>query len=267
MRDSILKQLKTIESELNVRVLLAVESGSRAWGFASPDSDYDVRFIYVHEPNWYWTIFEPRDVIEKMLPGDLDVSGWELRKSLRLFSKCNLALNEWIGSPVLYHEAPGFRAELGALIPQFFNPVGATHHYKSMAKQALSSVTPDGRLSIKKFLYATRALLACRWIHRHRSQPPTEFIAMVNDLLPTDERSAMESLILQKSQSAEKAKISIGADRHTEILAELDAYDSVELPFEKPTREIVGKLDSILRRWAGNGPDTGPSMNRETSGL
>jgi len=249
MRETILEQLKTIESESNVRVLLAVESGSRAWGFASPDSDYDVRFIYVHEPNWYWTIFEERDVIEKTLPGDLDVSGWELRKSLRLFSKCNLALNEWIGSPVLYDEVPGFRAELGALIPQFFNPVGATHHYKSMAKQALSSMTPGGRLSIKKFLYATRALLACRWIGRHRSQPPTEFLSLVNDLLPTDERSAMERLISQKSLSAERVEITINRDRNAEILAELDAFGRLELPFEKPTRDTIGKLDDTLRHW------------------
>jgi predicted nucleotidyltransferase len=181
----------------------------------------------------------------------LDVSGWELRKTLRLFSKCNLALNEWIGSPVLYHEVPGFRAELRALIPQFFNPLGATHHYKSMAKQALSSMTPDGRLSIKKFLYATRALLACRWIERHRSQPPTEILSLVNDLLPTVERSAMERLILQKSLSAEKTEIAVGGDRNAEILAELDAFGTVELPFEKPTRETIRKLDAILGRWAG----------------
>jgi predicted nucleotidyltransferase len=250
MRESILEQLRSIETELNVSVLLAVESGSRAWGFASPDSDYDVRFIYVHEPKWYWTIFEERDVIEKMLPGDLDVSGWELRKSLRLFSKCNLALNEWIGSPVLYHEVPGFRAELRALIPQFFNPLGATHHYKSMAKQALSSMTPDGRLSIKKFLYATRALLACRWIERHRSQPPTEFLSLVNDLLPTAERSATERLILQKSLSAEKTEITIDGDRNAKILAELNALDRLELTFEKPTRDTVRKLEEILRHWA-----------------
>jgi predicted nucleotidyltransferase len=76
MKETVVRELQTIESEAKVRVLLAVESGSRAWGFASPDSDYDVRFIYVHDPEWYSTIFEERDVIEKMLPGDLDVSGW-----------------------------------------------------------------------------------------------------------------------------------------------------------------------------------------------
>jgi predicted nucleotidyltransferase len=253
MKDAVIKELQIIESEANVRVLMTVESGSRAWGFASPDSDYDVRFIYVHEPDWYSRIFEDRDVIEKMLPGDLDVSGWELRKSLRLFSKCNLALNEWIGSPVLYQEVPGFRSELSTLIPVFFNPLGATYHYKSMAKQALSSITPDGRISIKKFLYATRALMACRWIERYQSQPPTEFLAMVRNLAPAGERSQIEQLVLQKSLAVEEAEIVIERSRRAEIQVELDALDRVNLPFEKPTRSSVEKLDTILRHWAGIG--------------
>ena len=107
----------------------------------------------------YLTVFESRDVIEKMLPGELDVSGWDLRKSLRLFSKCNLALNEWLGSPVVYSETSEFRSELRALIPMFFNPTRATHHYRSMAKQALSNLTSENQISIKKLLYAARALL------------------------------------------------------------------------------------------------------------
>lgn len=139
-----------------MRVLLAVESGSRAWGFASPDSDYDVRFVHVHEPAWYLTVFESRDVIETMLPGELDVSGWDLRKSLRLFSKCNLALNEWLGSPVVYSETSEFRSELRALIPMFFNPTRATHHHRNMAKQALSNLTSENQISIKKLLRPTR---------------------------------------------------------------------------------------------------------------
>jgi len=255
MKEAVIKELRAIESDAHVRVLLAVESGSRAWGFASPDSDYDVRFIYVHEPNWYSTIFEGRDVIEKMLPGDLDVSGWELRKSLRLFSKCNLALNEWIGSPVLYQEAPGFRSELSTLIPAFFNPLGATHHYMSMARQALSSMAPDGRISIKKFLYATRALMACRWIERYRSQPPTEFMAMVRNLASASERSQIEQLVLQKSSADEKVEIVIDELRRAEIQNELHAFDRAAFAFEKPIRSTVEKLDTILRRWAGIGSD------------
>jgi predicted nucleotidyltransferase len=102
MKERVLAALRDVESEYDVKILLAVESGSRAWGFASPDSDYDVRFVYVHRRDWYLTVEEQRDVIEKMLPFDLDVSGWELRKALRLFAKSNLAFNEWIGSPIVY---------------------------------------------------------------------------------------------------------------------------------------------------------------------
>jgi predicted nucleotidyltransferase len=250
MKETVVKELQVIESEAKVRVLLAVESGSRAWGFASPDSDYDVRFIYVHDPEWYSTIFEERDVIEKMLPGDLDVSGWELRKSLRLFSKCNLAFNEWIGSPVLYQEAPGFRSELSALIPAFFNPTGATHHYRSMATHALSSMTSDGHISIKKFLYSTRAIMACRWIARFSSQPPTEFIAMVDDLAGAAERSQIEELLMQKSASAEKSEVVIDASRRAQIQSELDAFEQAQFAFEKPSRLSMEKLDAILRHWA-----------------
>jgi|SRR5580698_1099478 predicted nucleotidyltransferase len=250
MKETVVKALHVIESEARVRVLFAVESGSRAWGFASPDSDYDVRFIYVHEPDWYSTIFEERDVIEKMLPGDLDVSGWELRKSLRLFSKCNLALNEWIGSPVLYQEAPGFRSELSALIPAFFNPMGATHHYRSMATQALSGMTSDGHISIKKFLYATRALMACRWIARFSSQPPTGFMAMVNDLAGATERSQIEELLLRKAASAEKSEVLVDASRRAQIQSELDVLERAEFALEKPSKSDIEKLDAILRQWA-----------------
>src|SRR5262245_17077734 len=117
MKQRIVEELARLQSELGIRVLLAVESGSRAWGFASSDSDYDVRFIYVQPRNWYLTVFEGRDVIEAMLPGDLDLSGWELRKTLRLFAKCNLALNEWLDSPCVYAEVPKFTAQLRQLLP------------------------------------------------------------------------------------------------------------------------------------------------------
>lgn len=136
MKDRVLEELARIEREHHIRVLLAVESGSRAWGFASPGSDYDVRFIYVHRRDWYLSVFEQRDVIEEMLPGDLDISGWDLRKSLRLFSKCNLALNEWFGSPLIYSEIAEFRAQLAALIPSYFNPIAGMFRSESVELKA-----------------------------------------------------------------------------------------------------------------------------------
>lgn len=249
MREGIIQTLQSIELETNVRILLAVESGSRAWGFASPDSDYDVRFIYVHEPDWYLTVFDRRDVMEKMLPGDLDVSGWELRKSLRLFAKCNVALNEWIGSPVLYREAPGFRSELGALTAKFFNPIGATHHYRSMAKQALSDMSSNGHISIKKLLYAIRALLACRWIGRHGSQPPTEFIALVDDVATVEEQEYFGQLLVRKAVTLEKGAIVIEPAYRDAIVSELEVYEQAVLPSDKSAKGSVQTLDAVLRRW------------------
>ena len=112
--------LAQVEAERNVRVLFACESGSRAWGFASRDSDYDVRFLYVHRRDWYLSVEDRRDVIEQPLADDLDVSGWELRKALRLLRKSNPPLLEWLKSPVVYRHDPVFAAEFGALAAEFY---------------------------------------------------------------------------------------------------------------------------------------------------
>ena len=88
MRQEILQRLSDIEAKYDVKILLAVESGSRAWGFESKDSDYDVRFIYVHRKDWYLSLIEGRDVIEELDPdGVLDLAGWDLKKALLLMGK------------------------------------------------------------------------------------------------------------------------------------------------------------------------------------
>lgn len=102
MRERVLEELTRLEQEHDVTVLYACESGSRAWGFASPDSDYDVRFVYVQQPDWYLRVDEPRDVLERPLTDELDLSGWELRKTLRLLRKSNPTLLEWLDSPLVY---------------------------------------------------------------------------------------------------------------------------------------------------------------------
>ncbi len=102
MENKIKIQLKKIEREHKVKILYAIESGSRVWGFASQDSDFDVRFIYVHHKDWYLSIESKRDVIEMPLEGDLDINGWDLTKALGLFRKSNPPLYEWLQSPIVY---------------------------------------------------------------------------------------------------------------------------------------------------------------------
>lgn len=251
VRDRVLAELKRIESENGVRVLLAVESGSRAWGFASPDSDYDVRFIYAHHRDWYISVLEPRDVIEEMLPGHLDVSGWDLRKTLRLFSKCNLALNEWLGSSIVYSEVSEFRQQLVQLLPQFFNPIAGLHHYRSMATRTFAENYADGRIGIKKLFYVLRPLLACRWIEHRRSQPPTEFAElMAAELVTANEREWIADLLVRKADAHEAAVISLDPPRAANIEAELERYKSAAQLLSTPPAGGVGDLDALLRTWA-----------------
>ena len=104
MRKKIQTQLRRIEEEESIKILLAVESGSRAWGFASPDSDYDVRFIYIRRMEDYLKLEKVRDVIELPMDDVLDMNGWDLQKTLRLLYKSNPTLFEWFSSPIVYQE-------------------------------------------------------------------------------------------------------------------------------------------------------------------
>jgi predicted nucleotidyltransferase len=249
MKHEILAALAEVERQHAVRVLLAVESGSRAWGFASQDSDYDVRFIYVHSRDWYLRVFEQRDVIEPKSEGLLDPSGWELRKALRLFSKSNLALNEWLNSPIVYRESEGLRSQLQALIPAFFNPIAAIHHYLSMARAALDSREVGGTISTKKLFYALRALFACRWIERTNSQPATEFERLVGFVANEIEKLWITDLLQKKAQGSEGDRTLVPQqllDAYTSELTGLDTYASRT---SRQTKAGHEPLDEILRQW------------------
>ena len=133
MKDIIKAELKRIEEEHEIKILLAIESGSRGWGFASTDSDYDIRFIYIHRPEWYLSIDEKRDVIEYPVNNLLDISGWDIRKTLKLFRKSNPPILEWLQSPVIYIERADFAENLRKLTTEFFSPKSCMYHYLNMA--------------------------------------------------------------------------------------------------------------------------------------
>lgn len=189
-------ELDAIERRFDVRVLFACESGSRGWGFASPDSDYDVRFLYVHRLRWYLTVEAQRDVIELPINDELDIGGWELRKSLQLLRKSNPTLLEWLDSPVVYRADGAVALRLRELGAHFFNPLKGRYHYLAMAKRNYREHLRSERVRHKKYLYVLRPLLAVRWIDAGRGMAPMRFadlvagtvrdaavIAEINDLL------------------------------------------------------------------------------------
>jgi predicted nucleotidyltransferase len=242
--------LAQLEAERNVRVLYACESGSRAWGFASRDSDYDVRFLYVHQRDWYLSVEDRRDVIEQPIADDLDVSGWELRKALRLLRKSNPPLLEWLKSPVVYRRDPVFVAEFGALAAEFYSPRRCFAHYLHMAfGNWRDYLRGREEVSLKKYLYVFRPLLACRWIERQLGQVPMLFAELVEGVLEEDEvRIALGELVARKQAGGELAV--------APPVAALSRFLEAELPRLEALKETddsagaVEDLNSFFRRYA-----------------
>ena len=197
-------RLSAIEADEGVRVLYACESGSRGWGFASPDSDYDVRFIYVHPLPWYLQVSARRDVIELPISDALDVNGWELRKALGLLKKGNATLIEWLDSPVVYRADAEFLSAMRETARQTHRAERSFHHYVHMARKNYREYLRGEVVRLKKYLYVLRPLLATLWIEQGRGVAPMRFQALVDGIV-TDPamRSAIEELLAVKRAATE----------------------------------------------------------------
>jgi predicted nucleotidyltransferase len=177
--------INTIEIEHDVRVIYACESGSRAWGFDSHDSDYDIRFIYLNQPEWYLSIdidHKP-DVIELPIKNELDINGWDLRKALQLFQKSNPPLLEWLGSPIVYFEKYAVIRRMRELSSTCYSPIACQYHYFKMAKGNYREYLTGDRVWLKKYLYVLRPVLAVIWLERQLGVVPTEFQKLVDSVV------------------------------------------------------------------------------------
>lgn len=206
MRRQVRSNLAAIEQREGCVVCLAVESGSRAWGFASADSDYDVRFIYVRPWSWYLSVSveDKRDVIEEPINDILDVSGWDLRKALRLLRKSNPPLLEWLQCTIVYSERGEISSLLRALVPEFYSPRATFHHYLHMAQGNFREYLRGETVWRKKYFYVLRPLLAMRWIEQNRGPVPIEFGRLVEATVESDEvLAAIDELLREKRAGAE----------------------------------------------------------------
>ena len=207
MNQEIDKQIAAIEHNYDVRVLYACESGSRAWGFASPDSDFDVRFIYLQPRDNYLSIHERRDVIELPVNEVLDVNGWDIRKALQLFLKSNAPLYEWLQSPIVYKEETTFAAALRGLMPVYFSHRSGCHHYLSMTRNTFENDLQGPEVKLKKYFYALRPALACRWILEKQEVPPMEFHLLRALEQDSVWQQAVDDLLERKTKAGEKEMI------------------------------------------------------------
>ncbi|MCI9338436.1 MAG: nucleotidyltransferase domain-containing protein [Lachnospiraceae bacterium] len=196
------EKLDQIERTEGVRILHAVESGSRAWGFASPDSDYDVRFVYVRPKGDYLRLDQPRDVIEWQLDEVLDINGWDLKKALIQFAKGNATLFEWSGSPIVYRTTDEW-AKIKDASKQYFSEKAAVYHYYGTANSTLQEYLQGDKVRYKKYFYALRPLLAAQYIEKYHTAPPVLFDDILKLALPEDLRQAIDELLEVKKRSTE----------------------------------------------------------------
>lgn len=205
MKEKIRKYLIELERAKEIEILLACETGSRAWGFPSPDSDYDVRIIYKHNKNWYLSLDEKKDTVELFLDNnEIDISGWDLRKSLRLLWKSNPPLLERIQSPIIYKANQDFLKRINTISKDAYSRIATIYHYLSMAKKSFEEVNKSEDYKLKKFFYALRASVACLWILERDDIPPIEFGVMLNELaIPIVLKNRIEELIEFKSNCSE----------------------------------------------------------------
>lgn len=251
MRIQIKVALARLEAQHGIRILYACESGSRAWGYPSPDSDYDVRFIYAHPAEWYLRLDEGPDTLNFPVDDDLDLAGWELRKALRLLRGSNSALFEWLQSPIIYQEAPGFRAQLAPLLPQAFNLKASQYHYMGQLRRSLAEDLPGDTVRLKRLFYALRAALAARWLRERHTLPPMEF-GPLRELLPDDLQGVVQEMMAQKAGANDRTLV-LRPAALIDFLAAEHAAGLVArelLPLARGTVEpLTQALDALLRAW------------------
>lgn len=257
MHEAIQNQLMKMEVDQQVKVLYACESGSRAWGFPSKDSDYDVRFIYIHISEWYLSIDEKRDVIELPINDLLDINGWDIRKALKLFRKSNPPLQEWLQSSIVYHQKSTFSDRIKQLSSEVFSPVSCMHHYLSMAKGNYREYLQGPQVKIKKYFYVLRPILACLWIEKFRAMPPILFQDLVRELVTEPRlRDSIDHLLERKVRGDEldlEPRIDEINDYIEVQIAHIEAVtSSLTHASVDPTPKLDALFRSILREaWEG----------------
>lgn len=232
IREIIESKLNEIEEKEHVKILHCVESGSRAWGFASPDSDYDVRFIYVREKNWYLDLNPGRDVIEWQLDDVLDINGWDLQKTLKLLHNSNPTVFEWDKSPVVYRTTPEWK-RISAILPEYFSPAKMIHHYLGTALGQFNKYLVDDEVRLKKYFYALRPILACEWVADRETPPPMLFDELKEAYLPEKYVQAVNGLVELKKSTPE-----IGTGKRIELL---DEYLNERMEFFKELSHSIKK--------------------------
>lgn len=245
-------RLAGVEAAHGVSVAWAIESGSRAWGFPSPDSDYDCRFVFVRPARQYLSLWPARDVIETPLDAVFDVNGWDLAKTLRLIAKGNATAVEWLRSPIVYTGDAGFRDRLLSFAHEVVERGAVGRHYRHVALRQKT-----GPPSLKRFFYVLRPAAALRWLHDHPDGvlPPMDLSTLLAESAVADAvRDASTELIALKAVTRELGDAAPPDVLQRFVAAELDRAEAFE--HVAPVHEVAdvrARADALFRAETGVG--------------
>ena len=248
--------LTSIARSEGVRIVYACEGGSRAWGFASADSDYDVRFIYARPVEFYLQLNPPRDVIEASLDGDLDIVGWDVLKACRLGMKSNPHLFEWLGSPIVYAENGAFAQCLRDEIHEHFSPRACCEHYLSMARHN-HKVHINGRTTVirKKYLYVLRPITCAIWLLDRGTFSPTTFSDVLKGIeLPQDVTEEIAALVDDKRRNQELGESPASPVLNAFVVAQVDDLED-RVKNAPSSRFPVDRLNTLIKAALLGKPD------------
>jgi uncharacterized protein len=245
-------QLQQLASQEQILILYACESGSRAWGFPSPDSDYDVRFIYLRPLEWYLSIDSRSDTIDLPVNSLLDINGWDLRKALKLFKGSNSVIYEWLQSPIVYQNHSKINCELLDLAPSYYTPRGGIYHYLNLTSSCYKEHLQSDLVKLKKYFYALRPILAASWIIQHRTYPPMVFDRLLDLIVDRQElRAEIDRLLTIKATANESTMIPVSSILNNFIATEIENCSQAVKLISKLHTD-TSALDQLFQRYALN---------------
>lgn len=250
MHEIILNKLLEVEQSKGVRILYACESGSRAWGFHSPDSDYDVRFIYAHGKDWYLSIEDKKDHIEFPVTDELDIVGYDVRKMLKLFRGSNAKIYEWLQSPVVYKEDDEFLHSIRSLMNDYYSLRTGVHHYLGLTKNTFNSELQQPQVKLKKYFYALRPVLAATWIVEKKAFPPMEFAHLRKMITDKNINEKIDALLKQKVVVGEGFLIQPNTVLNEFIAKQMEYCWNASASFESKETDVTS-LNMLFRKTIG----------------
>lgn len=240
-------ELQSIEKEFEVTIFFACESGSRAWGFESTDSDYDIRFLYYHDLDWYLSLKEKKDVIERPIDEKLDINGWDLQKTLKLMRKSNPPLFEWLQSPIIYKDNPKTSNILKEVFPKYYSSKNCHYHYLHMARGNFREYLKGQEVWLKKYFYVLRPILACRWIEKFDKPVPMEFQLLVEKTLQDSQLKNDVYNLVERKKSGEELDFGPRIPSISDFVeAEIDRLEKSHP--EKAEYKDFSELDEIFKK-------------------